>query len=302
MNQNGPWNGARPSASVTARAEQLPQLPDVSTVMISAATAFGKRHPRLIGTWAFGVLLCLFATGFAVTHEDNAKFSSILSRIDYTRLQEAEKGVGYWQREYYNSKGWFSCDDLCHENYAKLTAAQANLVAIETEFAAITSEAKQTVGIFSEYGVQEVRDLFWSQFAGGREFAQRSSWYDFIFMSIGSMGRDESLIEFGLRVLLNMLLNFTIGLIGALIGFYYYLWGVISTYEPNFLFAFFFFMLASIAATSVVASYLAGLYSAAAGSVYVAVKIGTQAVRLDDRQQTRQTYIRYQQQARPHES
>jgi hypothetical protein len=53
----------------------------------------------------------------------------------------------------------------------------------------------------SEYGVSETKELFWSCFAGGKNFAKRSSWYDMMFMGMGSMvmGRDESMVEFLLR-------------------------------------------------------------------------------------------------------
>jgi hypothetical protein len=78
--------------------------------------------------------------------------------------------------------------------------------------------------------VGETRDLFWSCFNGGKKFAKRSSYYDMIFMGMGSMvmGRDENLMEFLLRWGMQVLFNFTIGLCGALVGFYWYLWGLIT--------------------------------------------------------------------------
>ncbi len=49
------------------------------------------------------------------------------------------------------------------------------------------------VGIFSTYGVSEVRDLFWKRFQSGKAFAQRSTMWDMLFVGISSMGRDEGL-------------------------------------------------------------------------------------------------------------
>ncbi|GBG30690.1 Hypothetical Protein FCC1311_069102 [Hondaea fermentalgiana] len=289
--------GAMSAAAARRGGDAGGDIPDFSMIMINGGVRFAKRNKVTTGMWIFGLVLVLFATGFQVSHQEEQTYNRILSKIDYKRLDAAQQQVYVWQHKYAQSKGWFSCDEACHENYENLRAAQDNLYSIEKEFASISSEAKQTVGIFSEYGVQEVRELFWSQFAGGREFAQRSSWYDFIFMSISSMGRDESLVEFGLRLIVNMLLNFTIGLIGALVGFYYYLWGVVAAYQPSFLLAVGFFFLASVAATSLVAAYLAGLYSAAAGTVFVAAKIATQSARLnDDARRAQDAFLRQ----RPH--
>lgn len=261
-----------------------------------------RRHKGLVGMWALGLLLLVFATGFSVTEEQEATYNAIMNKVDFKRMQHAQQKAHVLGQQYYASKGFFSCDAVCTANYESLQHAQSELRSLQNDFAAVSSEAKQTVGLFSEYGVQEVRELFWAQFASGKDFAKRSSWYDLIFMGIGSMGRDESLMEFALRFLMNMLINFTMGLIGALIGFYWYLWGVISSYEPNFLVALSFFMLASTAATSMVVSYLVGLYSAAAGSVFVAAKIGGQGMRVQDQTRRQQAFLQQQQrqQQRPH--
>ena len=98
------------------------------------------------------------------------------------------------------------------------------------------------------------------------------------------------MMEFVLRFLFQMLMNFTIGMIGALIGFYWYLWGVVTSYQPGVLLTIVFFLLASVAATSLVASYLVGLYSVAAGGVYVAAKIASQSqsARLQEEQRRRE--------------
>jgi len=285
--------GSRVEGSHVVRRE----LPDVSTLMISAGMRFLKRNKVATGLWVCGMLVVLFGAGHAVTQEQETEFQQIMSKVDFRRMDAVEKEVQKYEHLYYQTKGIFSCDEICSENYNKYKEAQQRFAAIERDIASVQSEAKAKVGIFSEYGVQEVRDLFWAQLQGGKDFARRSSWYDFIFMSIGSMGRDEGLLEFALRFLINMLLNFTFGLIGALIGFYYFLWGVISSYQTDFLVAFAFFMVASIAATSFVASYLIGLYAAAAGSVYTAAKIGGGYIQLADRQRrtAQQEYLRYQQ-------
>ena len=94
--------------------------------------------------------------------------------------------------------------------------------------------------------------------------------WDLLF--VGLRSRDESIVSTLLRWLFQLILNFTIGLVGALVAFVYYLWDLVTSYQPDKLTAVAFFMLASITAASLVASYLAAMYAAAAGTVYVAAK------------------------------
>lgn len=57
--------------------------------------------------------------------------------------------------------------------------------------------------------------------------------WDAIFLGIGAMGRDEHLISYLLRLAIQMLFNFTLGLFGALVGFWWSLWGLITSYQPD---------------------------------------------------------------------
>lgn len=86
------------------------------------------------------------------------------------------------------------------------------------------------------------------------------------------MARDENILSYALRVLISLLLNFTIGLFGAVIGFMWSLYGLIRTYQTSLIMAWTYFLFASLAAIAFAASWLIGLYLAAAGTVYVGVK------------------------------
>ena len=82
---------------------------------------------------------------------------------------------------------------------------------------AMLAEAKGKLGIFSEHAVSETRDLWWSVFSKGRGVAKRSSLWDMLWIGMSS-GRDESIIATALRVLLNVLINFSLALIGAVVA------------------------------------------------------------------------------------
>lgn len=144
---------------------------------------------------------------------------------------------------------------------------------IKAEGNARMSDAKSVAGLFSEVGVGEVTDSFWQYFASGKQFAKRQSMWDAMFMGFRSMGRDESMVEYMLKMLMQVLINFSMGLIMALVIFIFGLWKIIQTYQPSPLTALFFFVTATCAAFAFVSTYLFALYGAAAGGVYGMVKM-----------------------------
>jgi hypothetical protein len=163
---------------------------------------------------------------------------------------EAEYNASYdyhqAQQAYHASKGWFSCDSLCQRNKERMNARYAVLQEIRNEGNARMSDAKSVAGLFSQVGVGEVKDSFWQYFAQGKQFAKRQSMWDAMFMGIRHMGRDESTMEYMLRVLLQILVNFSMGLLMALVIFIFGLWSIIKSYQPNPLVAVLFFSVGSM--------------------------------------------------------
>ncbi len=52
-------------------------------------------------------------------------------------------------------------------------------------------------------------------------------------MGIRKMSRDESMLEYAIKVLIQVLINFSMGLIGAFFIFVFGLWGIVRSYQPN---------------------------------------------------------------------
>ena len=102
------------------------------------------------------------------------------------------------------------------------------------------------------------------------------------------MGRDESTLEYVLKVLMQVLMNFTMGLLMALVIFIFGLWSIIRDYQPNPITAVLFFILGVCGSFAFVATYLMGIFGAAAGGVYGVVKLA----------ETQQHQARLQQQQR----
>ena len=82
-------------------------------------------------------------------------------------------------------------------------------------------------------------------------------------------------------------MNFTLGLCGAFVGFVWYLWGVVSSYQPDIVTKLTFFFLAFTAGATVVVSFLVAMYGAAAGTVYVVVKAAHNSARLEAEERRR---------------
>jgi len=171
--------------------------------------------------------------------------------------------------------------------------AERHLTEIRREGEARMSDAKAVAGVFSEVAVDEVKDSFWQNFFAGKTFAKRQSMWDAMFIGIRSMSRhrDESWIEFGLKVLMQVLLNFSVGLLMALVMFIIGLWSIVRSYQPNPLVAVLFFVGAAAAGFSFVTTYLLAVYSAAAGGVYGVVKLAETTARAQIADQRRQQRV-----------
>lgn len=103
-----------------------------------------------------------------------------------------------------------------------------------------------------------------------------------------------------LAVLMQVMINFTMGLAMALLFFWFGLWSLVRDYEANPLMAALMFVGAAAAAFAYVVSYLLAIYGATAGSVYGVLKVAesTQRARIADAQ--RQGRVGHNQAPRPH--
>merc|ERR1712137_580553 len=93
-------------------------------------------------------------------------------------------------------------------------------------------------------------------------------------------------------LLMQVLVNFSMGLVMALVMFVFGLWSIVRSYQPNPIVAVLFFVAAACAAFSFVATYLLAIYGAAAGGVYGILKVAETNARAQRLQgQQRQQYM-----------
>jgi len=112
-----------------------------------------------------------------------------------------------------------------------------------------------------------------------------------MFIGFRSMGRDESMVEYGLKLLMQVLINFSMGLVVALVVFLFGLWSIIRDYQANPIVAVIFFLTCACAAFALVATYLIAMFGAAAGGLYGVAKLAETNARAQIHQQRRQQYM-----------
>jgi len=182
-------------------------LPSASTALsatVNGVKYVAKTYPKTTSYYLIGLVIALLFTGTALTATQTRSYDKTLDKIDTELEYDVSLKASEAYNAYYNSKGWFSCDSTCtrlkntHEAVAK-DLAEVRRVGYE-----IVKDAKEEVGVFSEVGVAEVRDSFWSYFAKGAKFAKRQSMYDALFMGFRSMGRNESTGEYVMKMVLQV--------------------------------------------------------------------------------------------------
>jgi len=253
----------------------------LSAVVVNGVKSFVTKHYIVASLWFIGLLLIQFGIGFAVDDETARSYNSIIESIDWTEINNQHHKLNNAYSTYYNSKGWFSCDQICSKNHEIYLKEQGHYDRLQLNSRQIESDARAHVGISSVYGVQETRNLFWSKFQGGKDFAKRQSMFDLIFAGF-TMSRDENLVSFILRVLIQFLFNFTIGMIGTLISFMWSLWSLISTYQTGTVTGVLYFFFASVAAISLVVSILFALFGTITAAVVGTAYAAANAQRLEN--------------------
>lgn len=260
----------------------LPSVADVGSLVVSGVASFAKKHKVISGSYILGILfLFLIGSGTKLTYDQRREYNYLMNKVDVQAEYDASRYYAQTMQAYRATKGWFSCDYVCQRNKQRMENAKYTLDQVRRDGYEIMSNAKSVAGLFSEVGVEEVKDTFWEKFHSGKAYAKRQSMWDAMFMGIRSMSRDENMVEYLFRVLMQVLLNFTMGLVAAAGMFIFSLWSIIKSYQPNPVTAVAFFIGASCAAFAFVSTYIMGIYGAAAGGVYGMLKLAENAARIE---------------------
>eukprot|EP00435_Cladocopium_sp_Y103_P020911 s3598_g5.t1 len=207
---------------------------DVPAIAVSAVKGFVQHRPVLASFWILGLLIAAFAGGLPVDATSEEAYSHLLQQaelIDSRDLgQRAEVELAKAEAVYYQRKGWFGCDKWCQKAWDKVQMARAEVKRVQDHRDWVLSEGRREVGIWSSYGVKDIRRSFWSAWQSGKDFASRMTFYDVLF-SVGS--REESIYVMIFRWILQYLANLTFGLVGAFGFFLYNMYCLIVSYGAS---------------------------------------------------------------------
>mmetsp|Transcript_77087 Transcript_77087/g.195666 ORF Transcript_77087/g.195666 Transcript_77087/m.195666 type:complete len:303 (-) Transcript_77087:51-959(-) len=239
---------------------------DVSALAVSSVKGFVMRRPIVTGFWAFGMLLAVFACGLPVDEAAQEAYSLMLQHaevVDSRELGRSEVELKTLEDSYYSLRGWFgACDDSCKQAEDKVQMARVEVARARARRDQALAEARREVGIWSTFGVQDVRRSFWAAVQSGKDFAARCTMYDAIFMS---MGRDETFTTMAIKLVLQYVINLTMGLVGAFFYFVYNVYTLVMSYGATVLSGFAFFLLTLVAGVAMISSYLGMIYGVVAG-------------------------------------
>eukprot|EP00927_Polykrikos_kofoidii_P019471 TRINITY_DN19103_c1_g1_i1.p1 TRINITY_DN19103_c1_g1~~TRINITY_DN19103_c1_g1_i1.p1 ORF type:complete len:296 (+),score=53.34 TRINITY_DN19103_c1_g1_i1:87-974(+) len=256
---------------------------DFGAIAVNYATGAVKRNPIKVSMWIVGLLVAAFAKGFSVDKEAFVAYSVSLQQaedVTGTELRNAMARVQQADQLYYNAKGWFwSCDKACMRAWDRLNIAKAEMNRVAEKRDGLVTEARREVGIWSTFGVQDVRDSFWAAWKSGKDFAARYTMMDAMFMMIG--GKEETAVSMLVKLLFQYIINLTMGLIGAFFFFIYNVYTLIVSYGEPFMSGLSFFLLVLVAGMSVIGTYLFAIYGTVVGGGAYLVKKAVEQQRLE---------------------
>jgi hypothetical protein len=242
------------------------------------ALNFVKVHWLASSLWVLGILIMTVAPApVSVTPEMESEFNDLMEKALKTygpTIEGLQQKVYASQHKTNEAYGWFLNEDE-NRRYTRLLNRQQDLEAelggVQRERNEMENEARSKVGLWSEYGLVAVRDKFWYMVSEGSGFAKRSTMWDAVFMMFSGRS-DEGIASIAAKLLMRFIFNFTIGMIGALIGFFWALVGVIQSFNPDTAEAVLFYGVAGLGGLSMVALFCISLYGTAGGAIYYAAK------------------------------
>jgi hypothetical protein len=145
-------------------------------------------------------------------------------------------------------------------------AAKIKVRALHKERSSMLSDAKRALGLWSDAGLEESRQLLWSSFYSGKVFAQRQTFWDSIFAIFDS--REKAWYVLLFELLVTAIINYTLGAVLSVVSFVISLPSLISTFQPSWPSAIAFFSVGVLASISLILAYIAVLFAAGTAVVF----------------------------------
>jgi hypothetical protein len=230
-----------------------------SAATFGALVAYNfRRHPirntSFLATYCIGLGAALFFAGFAVSPERLRAFEAARpSGAESEMLFAAQNKAASALQIYRSAQGWFGwCSDgLCLSAKARYEDEARRVAQLQAQYDAQMRAAKKNLGVFSEYGVAEVRELFASLYGWGKGMVNRMSYYDLLFSGF-RMRRDDGIFEWAVQMLGRILQNMVISTVAVVFSFATSVGSVIASFSPSWPEAIAFYLLAMAAVLATV--------------------------------------------------
>lgn len=275
---------------------------EIGKVIRRTAVSFIKRHYVVSSMYLVGIVLALVATGVSVDVLSEEVYIDRMTAADdltHPSIVRLSRELNSAENAYYQTKGWFSCDYECTKHYEKMNIVKASLAKVKAERDSLMLEARKTVGPWSVFGISDLRRSFWDSWEQGKESARRMTMFDAVFIGLGSVtgsssNRDNSLFATLFQLLIQFVMNLTVGLFTSLVVFLFHAWSIIQLYGPSFVSGIALFMLVFCAATATVFTAVGGIFGGLAGGIYLTAKSVAKTARLEAESRQNQQHIHWE--------
>jgi hypothetical protein len=257
--------------------------------LVVGAAMLARRHPVVSSAWVLGLMLCFFFTGFTPSSEAMQSYHAKMDTVQRPAIYDLSRKVREANHNYQNAKGWFwSCDQNCQTHktlYDELNLQLLDLTSRENEK---IRDANKEVGIFSSLGVADARERFFESFNWGKKVATNQSKWNLFFATFRAIGRDENFLNYLLSMVLQVLMNFTFGVLMAGFLFLGSLFTLVSQYKADILSAVVFYGLAALACIAFIATWILLMWLCVGTTVAVGVSQLSKAVEASNRARLRE--------------
>ena len=189
----------------------------LTRTMTNAAANTVRKNPLKTLLYVCGVLLCLFFKGFIAPEAVEKAYQMEQNEVNEAYFDELAMKHDSWkdmQVTYHNSKGWFfSCNEQCQIFKSAEMRLRGDYEAVKDEYDAKMRGVRAQVGVFSDHAVSKAREDFDATYNNGKAFATRQSMWDALWIAMDSRSNSDGAGSLVLRILLNYMFNFTIGLV-----------------------------------------------------------------------------------------
>ncbi|KAL3157429.1 hypothetical protein ABBQ32_011899 [Trebouxia sp. C0010 RCD-2024] len=283
--------------------DRVVQLPDLSDSLWRAISGYRPhRYPRSTGIfalWLFGLFAVFLSPApVKVTQEKLDRYAQLVTQAQGDPKVRTMTEQRLWEATMYTeeAKVWFwrfrsPHSEIVKQRLAKQYVAQSALDKLNKQRAALMSEAKSQLGLWSDAGVEESKQTFWKSFEAGKVFGRRQTLWDAIVTVIA--GQERNAMGMLVKVVFSALVNFTIGMVSSVFVFVFKLPWIVADYKPGWVSGTAFFMVALTGAVSVITAFLGALYGTSAAGIYAAVSLVNANSRLQGPQGGRAAHIQY---------